>query len=70
MYNLQSAAAAVQLRLSGDTFISLENWRRSQPKIPARSEAVRRLVEIALNKLVPGVSEPSPTTGEACHESQ
>ena len=40
--------AAVQVRLYGPVFISLENWRRSQPKIPARSEALRMLVERAL----------------------
>jgi hypothetical protein len=43
-------AAAVQVRLSGATFTSLENWRRSQQKIPARSEALRILVERALAK--------------------
>jgi hypothetical protein len=40
--------AAVQLRLKGDTFISIENWRRLQAKIPSRSEAIRQLVERAL----------------------
>ena len=40
--------AAVQVRLSGAAFTSLENWRRSQQKIPARSEALRFLVERAL----------------------
>ena len=41
-------AAAVQVRLSGAALTSLENWRRSQQKIPARSEALRILVERAL----------------------
>jgi hypothetical protein len=40
--------AAVQLRLKGETFISLENWRRSQSKIPSRSDAIRQLLERAL----------------------
>ena len=40
--------AAVQLRLKSDTFVSLENWRRAQPKIPSRAEAVRLLIEQAL----------------------
>jgi hypothetical protein len=40
--------AAVQVRLRGPVFTLLENWRRSQPKIPARSEALRILVEHAL----------------------
>jgi hypothetical protein len=40
--------AAVQVRLEGPLYIALENWRRSQPKIPARSEALRALIERAL----------------------
>ena len=40
--------AAVQVRLRGPVFTSLENWRRSQPNIPARSEALRVLIERAL----------------------
>jgi len=40
--------AAVQVRLQGQLYRALENWRRSQPKIPARSEALRELLERAL----------------------
>jgi hypothetical protein len=39
--------AAVQLRL-GSIFNEVENWRRSQPKIPPRSEAIRQLLKLAL----------------------
>jgi hypothetical protein len=41
--------AAVQVRLRGDLYTDLENWRRSQPKILARSEALRRLLRRALS---------------------
>jgi hypothetical protein len=27
----------------------LDNWRREQPEIPGRSEAIRRLVELGLD---------------------
>jgi hypothetical protein len=40
--------AAVQLRL-GSLFELVEDWRRSQPKIPPRSEAIRELVRLALH---------------------
>jgi hypothetical protein len=40
--------AAVQVRLRGPLYRALENWRRSRPKIPARSEALRELLERAL----------------------
>jgi hypothetical protein len=40
--------AGVQLRLDGPIFMRLENWRRAQPKIPARSDAIRELLGKAL----------------------
>ena len=36
--------AAVQVRLSGPEFVSLENWRKAQEKIPPRSEAIREAI--------------------------
>ena len=47
--------AAVQLRL-GPLFQLVEDWRRSQPKIPPRSEAIRELVRLALNVVQPGAT--------------
>jgi hypothetical protein len=41
-------SSAIQVRVSGQLFRRLENWRRAQPKIPARSEALRALIEQAL----------------------
>jgi hypothetical protein len=43
-------SSAVQVRLRGPLYRALENWRRSQPKIPARSEALRELLERALEQ--------------------
>jgi hypothetical protein len=40
--------AAVRLQLEGSIFKEVEDWRRSQPKIPSRSEALRLLIERAL----------------------
>jgi hypothetical protein len=42
------AKAAVQVRLQGPLYQALENWRRSQPKIPSRAVALRELLERAL----------------------
>jgi hypothetical protein len=41
--------AAVRIELEGPTFEQVEEWRRSQSKIPSRSEAVRRLLVLALS---------------------
>ena len=41
-------SAAVRLHLKGSIFDLVEDWRRSQPKIPSRSKAVCLLIERAL----------------------
>ena len=40
--------AAVRLALEGPIFELVEDWRRSQPKIPSRNEAIRLLLRRAL----------------------
>jgi len=45
---LVQLTAAVRLHLEGPIFRLVEDWRRSQPKIPSRSEALRLLIERAL----------------------
>jgi hypothetical protein len=42
-------AAAVRLTLKGRIFALVEDWRRSQPKIPSRNEAIRLLLRQALD---------------------
>jgi hypothetical protein len=37
----------VHLRL-GELFSSVEDWRRTQPRIPARTDAIKELLRIAL----------------------
>jgi hypothetical protein len=37
-----------QMRASDEFLAKVDNWRREQPDIPGRAEAIRRLVEIAL----------------------
>jgi len=37
-----------QIRLSAAFWKRVDEWRRLQPEIPARAEAIRRLVEIGL----------------------
>jgi hypothetical protein len=39
---------AVQVRIEGDDAAAVENWRRSQSRIPSRAEAVRALLHKAL----------------------
>ena len=50
--------AAVRIELEGPTFEQIEEYRRSQSKIPSRSEAVRRLLELALNARPDGPRPP------------
>jgi hypothetical protein len=51
-------AAAVRLALEGPIFALVEDWRRSQPKIPSRNEAVRLLLRRALEKSEAAVAAP------------
>jgi hypothetical protein len=48
MHPTLETGAAVQVRLNGSVFDSLENWRRAQDKIPPRSVAIRQLLQRAL----------------------
>lgn len=38
----------VQLVASKGLLRSLDDWRRAQPDLPSRSEAIRRLIELGL----------------------
>ena len=46
----------VQLRMSSRMFEAIDDWRRKQDDLPSRSEAIRRLVEIAMVKGNPAKS--------------
>jgi hypothetical protein len=38
----------LQMRVSAGYLKSIDEWRRQQPDLPSRSEAIRRLTAIAL----------------------
>jgi metal-responsive CopG/Arc/MetJ family transcriptional regulator len=38
----------LQMRVSADFLAKVDDWRREQADLPNRSEAIRRLVELAL----------------------
>jgi hypothetical protein len=47
---MHERAAVVRLPLKGPIFALVEDWRRSQPKIPSRNEAIRLLLRRALER--------------------
>jgi hypothetical protein len=47
---MHEQAAVVRLPLEGPIFALVEDWRRSQPKIPSRNEAIRLLLRRALER--------------------
>jgi hypothetical protein len=49
------------MKASPEFLARLDEWRREQPDLPNRSEAIRRLVEIAMRK--------SGNTGGRCKSS-
>jgi hypothetical protein len=42
-------ATAIQARFDGFDFARIENWRRSQKRIPPLAETVRMLVKLGLD---------------------
>jgi hypothetical protein len=54
--------ATLQMRVSAAYLKSIDEWRRQQPDLPSRSEAIRRLTAIALGPaaLSPSKSEAKP----------
>jgi hypothetical protein len=47
-WDVEIRTMQLNLRISPDFIRAIDNWRRKQEDLPGRSEAVRRLVEIAL----------------------
>ena len=64
-------AAAVRLALEGPIFALVEDWRRSQPKIPSRNEAIRLLLRRALERPPEKLSDAqwSPETATTAVEA-
>ena len=64
----QTATAVVRLPLEGPIFALVEDWRRSQPKIPSRNEAIRLLLRRALERSSEK-SEPAVAERDGAAES-
>lgn len=47
-----------QMRVTEDFLETIDKWRANQDDVPARAEAIRRLVEIGLGKPVPSAKAP------------
>lgn len=43
-------APPVPIRLTAEQIVAVDEWRRHEPDLPSRSEAIRRLVEFAVSK--------------------
>jgi hypothetical protein len=43
----------LQMRVSAAYLKSIDDWRRKQPDLPSRSEAIRRLTTMALREQSP-----------------
>jgi len=47
--NSDTASVPLQIRFRGSLLREVDNWRRAQPDIPTRAEAIRRLLSQALS---------------------
>jgi hypothetical protein len=65
---LLEPSAAVRFQLQGETFAQIEDWRRSQPKIPSRPAAIRELLKRALGPVEQaGATAASNRTSSPVH---
>ena len=55
----------LRLPLEGPIFALVEDWRRSQPKIPSRNEAIRLLLRLALERSSEN-SQPAIVERDGC----
>jgi hypothetical protein len=61
---MSEIGVAVQTRFPADEFDKLEDWRRAQPKIPSRPDAVRTLIRLGLNNSTDVPAGKRPSTKE------
>ena len=47
-----------QMRASKEFLAKIDDWRRTQPDLPSRAEAIRRLVELGLQASAPKPASP------------
>jgi uncharacterized protein YfbU (UPF0304 family) len=59
---MQTKSERFEMRLDQDTLDLVDGWRKYQDDLPSRSEAVRRLVDLALDRQVAG--KPTLTNGD------
>ena len=61
---MHEQTAIVRLPLEGPIFALVEDWRRSQPKIPSRNEAIRLLLWRALERPPEKLSDVAVVAGD------
>lgn len=54
-------APPVPVRLTADQLSAIDDFRRGAPDLPSRSEAIRRLVEYAIDHIRPKNADPDST---------
>lgn len=47
----ENQSERLQMRVSPEFLSRIDEWRRTQTDLPNRSEAIRRLVELSLDRL-------------------
>jgi hypothetical protein len=53
---------AVNVRMERSAISAVDDWRRSQPDVPTRPEAIRRLIEAGLRAHAPPVHKAAHRT--------
>jgi len=61
--NAEEQTERFQMRVAPSFMSAIDDWRRKQPDLPSRAEAIRRLVELSLT--VPRTIRVIDATGDA-----
>jgi hypothetical protein len=70
MKNAASKTERFEMRAPSDLLRSVDDWRRHQPDLPNRSEAIRRLIEVGLNATAKSSATSSSGGSEGARKPQ
>lgn len=60
---MSQTSSRFEMRAPNDWLVKVDEWRRQQPDIPSRAEAIRRLVDLALSEQeAASKSSPPPSS--------
>jgi hypothetical protein len=67
-YMADEKSRPFQMRVSDEWLTLIDDWRRTQPDLPARAEAIRRLVQLGMDAHAAGRVSLQPPGVRTFHQ--